>query len=100
MAIVLFLKGWLQQWRDYFRMRRIDLITETISERMLQRMKDKIVIKTEIHMYIQQEFKLNPKSKHIPLSVRREIVESVYNRYRDRMAELGVVVNYSLQFAK
>lgn len=100
MAIIRFLKGWVQQWREYFRMRRIDQLTGTISESMLQRMKDKIVLKTEIHKYIQQEFKLNPKSQHIPLSVRREIVESVYNKYRDRMYELGVVVNYSLQFAK
>ena len=100
MPMVRFLKKWIQQWKDHFRMRRIDRITATLSDNVLQRAKDKVLLKTEIHQYIRDEFKLNPKSKHIPLNVRREIVESIYSKYRHRMDKLGVVVNYSLQFAK
>lgn len=97
--IIYFFKRWIQQWRDYFRMRKIDRITATLHENLLKQAKARVALKKEIYQFITEEFKVNPRSKFIKPSLRREIVDAVYAKYRDRMRECKVVVNYSLQFA-
>jgi len=81
-------------------MRSIDKISDTMSEKVLQRIEARVKLKKTILEYITKEFKVNPRSKHIPPSLKREIVDAIYKKYRLDMDAVGLVVNYSLQFAK
>ncbi|KAA2218246.1 hypothetical protein [Maribacter flavus] len=99
-AIIDFFRRWIQQWKDYFRMRKIDKLTATLQDNLIERTKARVALKKEIYQFITDEFKVNPRSKFIKPSLRREIVDAVYAKYRQRMEECKVVVNYSLQFAK
>ncbi|WP_027064571.1 hypothetical protein [Maribacter sp. Hel_I_7] len=98
--ITRFFKNWLQQWKDYFQMRTNDRLTNKLFKAQIKDIKERTELKKEILEYIQSEFKVNPRSKHIPMNIRRQIVEGVYNRFRSRMEPLKVNVNYSLQFAQ
>lgn len=98
--ITRFFKNWLQQWKDYFQMRTNDRLTAKLHKALMQEIADRTVLKKEILEYIQTEFKVNPRSKHIPMNIRRQIVEGVYKKFRSRMEPLKVHVNYSLQFAQ
>lgn len=98
--ITRFFKNWLQQWKDYFQMRTNDRLTDKLFKAVINETKERTKLKTEILQYIQTEFKVNPRSKHIPFSIRRQIVDAVYKQFRSRMEQLKVHVNYSLQFGK
>ena len=95
-----FFKDWYRQWVDYFRMKKIDRITLQLQEGYMQKQKSRIALKKDILDYIMKEFKVNPRSKFIPPSLRRQIVDAVYIKYRPKMDEFGVVMNYNLEFAK
>ena len=95
------IKNYIKGWRAYFRMRKIDRISERLYSSMLEKAKGRNALKKEILDYIRVEFKVNPKkSEYIKPSLRREIVDAIYKKYRTEMREFEVIVNYSLQFAK
>ena len=95
-----FFKDWYQQWKDYFQMRVNDRLTKKLYKALLNKSEDRLKLKKEIFDFIRTEFKVNPRSKHIPFSLRRQIVDAVYKKFRERMEPLDVHVNYSLQLGK
>lgn len=98
--IWLFFKNWFQQWKDYFQMKRNDELTAQFYKAELKHQDERIAIKKEIVNYIKTKWKVNPKSKHIPFNIRRQIVDAVYKEYRNRMEPLKVNLNYNLNFGK
>lgn len=96
--ILNFFRRWIQQWKDYFQMRINDRLTKKLFKAELKRQDERIQLKKEIVDYIKTEWKVNPKSKHIPFNIRRQIVEAVYKTFRPRMEPLKVDVNYNLTF--
>jgi len=94
-----FFKNWYQRWKDYFRMKKIDNISETLEEKLLEQMKRKVALKQEIVNYITNDWKVDPKkSKYIKASLRRKVVEAIYAKYREQMRECKINVNNNLQF--
>ena len=98
--LIKFFKDWYHQWVRYFRMRKIDKISDQLEDGLLIKIQKRVALKKEILDYITKEFKVSPRSKYIAPSLRRQIVEGVYLKFREEMDQLGVVINYNLEFAK
>ena len=100
MRIISFFKNWYQRFVDYLRKRRIDKISNTLTESFIERAKDRSELKGEIVEFIKQEFKFNLKSDFIPPSQRRQIVDEIYLRYRQRLEGCGLALGYNLTFSR
>lgn len=81
-------------------MRTNDRLSAKLYKSLLKETEERTRLKKDIVAYMQTEWKVSPKSKHIPLNLRRKIVEAIYQKFRKRMEPLQLKVNNNLQFVK
>jgi len=83
---------------DYFFKRKVNPINGKLEKAFYDRIKKRSALKKEIEAHVSLKLKSHEKSKYIPASLRREILDTVYHKYGKEMKEVGLYLKPNLEY--
>lgn len=87
----------LKFYYKLFPKQQIKEINRKLAKAVLDKSKQRIILLTEIKHFVKNELKIDTKSKHIPLNVRRAACLTVKNTFGKRMKASQIKMNINLQ---
>lgn len=87
----------LKWYYKLFPKQQIKEINRKLGNAVLDKSKQRIILLTQIKHFVKNELKIDTKSKHIPLNVRRAACLRVKSKFGERMKALQIKMNINLQ---
>lgn len=92
------IKKLLKKIADYFFRRKVKSVEGKLENAFYERIKKRSQLKKKIEEHVALKLKGRKRSKFIPASLKREILDTVYQTYGADMREVGLYLKPNLEY--